>query len=410
MNQAIFTKIESTIASNLETASNHIKIAVAWFTNPSLLNLLLDKQTKGVHVELILANDVANFNKKYVNFQKLIDLGGSLRVSRYPTLMHHKYCLIDNRLLITGSYNWTINAEQKNRENIILSTDLNLVYAFEKEFLRLIEETDEVKNIKKIEFREYGKDWDKEENNLEINWTRIESESNPKEANDLDEDRNALVEELLDLYDKAEALYFQAQYEDALNLANRILQQAPNFPDTYELISSIYWRKKNYTKQIEFATKAIELDNLSYDAYNMLGIGYAGKRNASKSIENYEICIHAEPNNYIYYWNRGLSYSDLVNDNAFPAKLKPQYKRKAEDDFKKVIELANQLESQHATNYRLFECRGSAKFELDRMVSAKQDLQKALLLYQNTPKSEQDIHVFREIQGRLKVIEKLKNY
>ena len=80
MNKAIFTKIESTIASNLETANSNIKIAVAWFTNPFLLTLLLKKQKSGVRVKLILANDVANFNKKYINF-----------LSQFSTMI---YCLM----------------------------------------------------------------------------------------------------------------------------------------------------------------------------------------------------------------------------------------------------------------------------------------------------------------------------
>lgn len=34
--------------------------------------------------------------------------------------MHKKYCVIDNVTTITGSYNWTTNAEHRNDENITI--------------------------------------------------------------------------------------------------------------------------------------------------------------------------------------------------------------------------------------------------------------------------------------------------
>jgi hypothetical protein len=413
MNKAFFTKIETTILANLKNAKTSIKIAVAWFSNPVFYNLLLEKMKDGVQIQIILADDIANFRNPKINFQKIIDFNGSIKISRFPRLMHHKFCLIDDRLLITGSYNWTINAEQRNLENIIVSLDMNLVQTFEKEFLQLIEKTDEVKNIEKMEFKEYANDWGNDNSNLKLNLNHIEAEASQNGEGDIDEEDNNIDEEdddidedIWNLYGEAEQLYFQAKYSDALNLTDSILQQISDFSLVYELISLIHWRKKDSTKQIEFATKAIECDNLNYDAYNSLGIGYAGKGNASKSIENYAICIKAKPKNYIYYWNRGLSYQNLAEDSSFPAKLKPQYKQKAEDDFRKTIQLTNEVESQNTTNYRLYECRGCAKFQLDKMASAKQDLQTALSLYQNAQKKEQDIHILRDIQLRLKLIKK----
>ena len=53
-------------------------------------------------------------------------------------MMHHKFCVIDKTLLITGSYNWTYNAEISNAENIlILRNEAETVNAFHSEFLRM---------------------------------------------------------------------------------------------------------------------------------------------------------------------------------------------------------------------------------------------------------------------------------
>ena len=51
--------------------------------------------------------------------------------------MHHKFAVVDNRLLITGSLNWTRTAVQSNMENILVTEEPDLVQPFVKEFQRL---------------------------------------------------------------------------------------------------------------------------------------------------------------------------------------------------------------------------------------------------------------------------------
>ena len=51
--------------------------------------------------------------------------------------MHDKFCVIDNQLVITGSYNWSDNAEFKNDENITIEKDPNQASSFSEEFRRL---------------------------------------------------------------------------------------------------------------------------------------------------------------------------------------------------------------------------------------------------------------------------------
>lgn len=45
--------------------------------------------------------------------------------------------LADRRLLVTGSYNWTRSAAERNRENLAVTDDWRLVAAFGEEFERL---------------------------------------------------------------------------------------------------------------------------------------------------------------------------------------------------------------------------------------------------------------------------------
>lgn len=48
--------------------------------------------------------------------------------------MHNKYCIIDEKILITGSYNWTIKATTLNRENILIIEDEATAKAYKDNF------------------------------------------------------------------------------------------------------------------------------------------------------------------------------------------------------------------------------------------------------------------------------------
>lgn len=140
MVQAHFQNIRISIIKEIEKANESLKVAVYWFTNHELFDLLYQKQLKGVQCELIIHNDYINNRDTGLPFQKFIDAGGKFYFSDDENPMHNKFCILDNRVLINGSYNWTYYAESKNRENIlIIKEEPDVIRAFEKEFSKLID-------------------------------------------------------------------------------------------------------------------------------------------------------------------------------------------------------------------------------------------------------------------------------
>lgn len=133
----------------LEKAENTISVAVCWFTNEELFNLLCSKLDKGVHVELIILDDYINSNPFGCNFESFIQKGGELYLSSVNNPMHNKYCIIDRKTLINGSYNWTYFAETKNEENIIIFEECpDLIVSFQSDFDRLLTLTKKIKTYK----------------------------------------------------------------------------------------------------------------------------------------------------------------------------------------------------------------------------------------------------------------------
>lgn len=135
--QAYFEKIHKHIENNLKTANSSIRLAVAWFTDKRLFNILCDKAKEGVRVELLMANHDINFDSD-INYRNLIDNGGEVfwigKEGMYAPLMHNKFCIIDNNILIFGSYNWTEKAKSNHESITIIEEDDNLILDFNQEF------------------------------------------------------------------------------------------------------------------------------------------------------------------------------------------------------------------------------------------------------------------------------------
>jgi phosphatidylserine/phosphatidylglycerophosphate/cardiolipin synthase-like enzyme len=53
--------------------------------------------------------------------------------------MHNKFCVIDNQKVLTGSYNWSEAAENKNDENAAVLYDFDRASDYSVEFRRLFD-------------------------------------------------------------------------------------------------------------------------------------------------------------------------------------------------------------------------------------------------------------------------------
>lgn len=125
------SNIQNIILRELFKAQSSIKIAVAWLTNDLLFQLLLLKLQTGVRISLITNFDDINFSDNNdVDFSNFVKLGGDLHLNKTKTLMHDKFCIIDDNTIITGTYNWTNKAEQNDESVMVISADANLTSSY----------------------------------------------------------------------------------------------------------------------------------------------------------------------------------------------------------------------------------------------------------------------------------------
>jgi hypothetical protein len=116
------SEIKKRIVQEINKARQSVKLAMAWFTDRDIANAFIAAKNRNVHVDIILSSNVQNETVK----QMFID--ADVIVHAFETgdergMMHHKFCLVDNKITINGSYNYSYNASNNNVENVHISDE-----------------------------------------------------------------------------------------------------------------------------------------------------------------------------------------------------------------------------------------------------------------------------------------------
>ncbi|SDK40253.1 PLD-like domain-containing protein [Pedobacter sp. ok626] len=115
-NRDIFARI----VKEIEGAEFEILVASSWFTDDELFEIIERKLSAGVIVQLIIGDNQEN---KKLNFEDLVTKGAVVtKVKNIGYgMMHQKFCIIDKKTALHGSYNWSLNARKNNHESIIVT-------------------------------------------------------------------------------------------------------------------------------------------------------------------------------------------------------------------------------------------------------------------------------------------------
>jgi phosphatidylserine/phosphatidylglycerophosphate/cardiolipin synthase-like enzyme len=112
-----FSNIRNEIIGQLKKATQEIKVAVAWLTDEDVIRVLTQRAENGIIVTVVMSESKENF-RNVSKWKDFLRHNGRLHIAR-PKFLHHKFCIIDNRTIVNGSYNWTYFA-QSNEENIMV--------------------------------------------------------------------------------------------------------------------------------------------------------------------------------------------------------------------------------------------------------------------------------------------------
>lgn len=74
--------------------------------------------------------DKSNLTEKYSSVNFLVNNGIPTRIDAAHAIAHNKIMIIDGETVITGSFNFTRAAEEKNAENLLAIRDKNLAVRY----------------------------------------------------------------------------------------------------------------------------------------------------------------------------------------------------------------------------------------------------------------------------------------
>ncbi len=143
------------ISRAIATATDSIDLALFVFSEQQLADLLQQKSQQGIKIQALFD---PGFAFRY--YSEALDLMGVALKNRctyeannnpwqqpitsvgIPQLatgdkLHHKFALIDNQIIITGSQNWSPSANTKNDETVLIIDNDLVARHFQQEFLRL---------------------------------------------------------------------------------------------------------------------------------------------------------------------------------------------------------------------------------------------------------------------------------
>ena len=89
----------------ISRANESIHVMIYGFTLDALADALIRAAERGVDVKVLIEAESTGW--KGSEHEKLIAHGVDVKLDSNPDLMHHKVMIIDGRIVITGSYNWT---------------------------------------------------------------------------------------------------------------------------------------------------------------------------------------------------------------------------------------------------------------------------------------------------------------
>jgi phosphatidylserine/phosphatidylglycerophosphate/cardiolipin synthase-like enzyme len=125
---------QEAVVRELKSARREILVQAYSFTADPLTYALVDAKKRGVHVDVLL--DRSNEAERYSDLHIFLEHGLAPLIDAQHAIAHNKVMIIDQKVLITGSYNFTNQAEEDNAENLlVIKGHPELVRLYRQNFL-----------------------------------------------------------------------------------------------------------------------------------------------------------------------------------------------------------------------------------------------------------------------------------
>lgn len=107
----------ATVVDAINSAHKTLDVAIFSITQKDIVKALIAADKRGVRVRIILDSEQAN--GKYSSATYLARAGMSVWTNPDQTI-HNKYSIVDGKMILTGSFNYSTSADLYNAENLLV--------------------------------------------------------------------------------------------------------------------------------------------------------------------------------------------------------------------------------------------------------------------------------------------------
>jgi phosphatidylserine/phosphatidylglycerophosphate/cardiolipin synthase-like enzyme len=128
--------VAEALMSLLRATSRSIDAALYRLNHPRLTRALEEAVERGVRVRLVVDRNKYAESRATQELLARAIVPFRLAYGRQGpgSKMHHKFAILDQQTVLTGSYNWTLESEDENYENLVILEEAQPVEAYTREF------------------------------------------------------------------------------------------------------------------------------------------------------------------------------------------------------------------------------------------------------------------------------------
>jgi len=120
------------IVKEVSRAQKTIDVMMYSFTSRPIVQAMDQAKGRGVAIRVLL--DKGQETQKYAKGRYFVNKGIDVKYDTGNGLMHNKVGIIDGKIMFTGSFNWTAQAEKYNAENLLVIDDPVLINKYQERF------------------------------------------------------------------------------------------------------------------------------------------------------------------------------------------------------------------------------------------------------------------------------------
>lgn len=136
------------IIQQIENASESLYICVFTISDNDIASAILNAHKRKIDVRVI--SDDEKMHDVGSDIMWMTEKGIPTKIDNERGHMHHKFCIVDHTTIISGSYNWTKSAADRNYENIVIGANPKITKMYLTKFQQMWREFESLKPRPKL--------------------------------------------------------------------------------------------------------------------------------------------------------------------------------------------------------------------------------------------------------------------